>query len=256
MQNNNPGGQSADKKNKPWPPAEKIPEAHHEGSQSTPAVPPRKANPLNRILLSVILAFVILIALIVNASYTNTDKYYLRVSGGAVEIWQGTFSPDGKKRLLIMPGVIPPEKRQSVYTREQVYPLIFRYYVDKADMLMNLPGMPDFVGIKSYLNRSLVYAADEKQRQIAIARLNAVDRIILLYKADVAASKGSKAGLTAAKKYLDNAAKLNPDEIQATLIKQKLATIQKITSAMGSTGPKALKPLSTANPVAAKKSGK
>jgi hypothetical protein len=121
---------------------------------------------------------------------------------------------------------------------------------------MNLPGMPDFIGIKSYLNRSLAYAIDEKQRQIAIACLNAVDRIILLYKADVAAGKGRLAGLTAAKKYLNAAAELDPDEIQANLIKQKLASIQKLIATMDSTEPKALKPLSTDEPVAAQESGK
>jgi hypothetical protein len=121
---------------------------------------------------------------------------------------------------------------------------------------MNLPGMPDFVGIKSYLNRSLVYAINEQQRQIAIARLNAVDRIILLYKADVAASKGSIAGLTAAKKYLTGAAKLDPDEIQSNLIKQKLASIQTLIATMGSTEPKALKPLVTDKSAPAPESGK
>ena len=131
-----------------------------------------------------------------------------------------------------MPGVIPPERISSVYTQRQVYALIFPYYVDKADMLMNLPGMPDFVGIKSYLNRSLGYAIDEKQRQMAITRLNAVDRIILLYKADVAAGKGRLAGLTAAKKYLNAAAELDPDEIQANLYARALSFREEHTTSI------------------------
>ncbi|MGD9350973.1 MAG: hypothetical protein PVF71_15020, partial [Desulfobacterales bacterium] len=48
---------------------------------------------------------VILMGLVVHASYRNADKYYLKFAAGAVEIWQGTFSPGGKMRILIMPGV-------------------------------------------------------------------------------------------------------------------------------------------------------
>ena len=256
MDSDNSHGQPAGKENELRPAAEKRRVSPNENSQSSLMHKPRKASTLNRVLLSATIVLVILSVLIITASHTNTGRYYLKVSAGAVEIWQGTFSPAGKKRLLIMPGIIPPQKIQSVYTQRQVYPLIFRYYVDKADMLMNLPGMPDFVGIKSYLNRSLVYAFEQEQRQIAIARLNAVDRIILLYKADVAASKGSMVGLMAAKKYLNAAAELDPDEIQANLIKQKSASIQKLITTMGSTDPKALKPLSDDKPVAAPKSGK
>jgi hypothetical protein len=52
--------------------------------------------------------------------------------------------------------------------------------------------------------------------------------MILLYKADAAASKGTVAGLETAIKYLDQASTLGPDEIEAELIKQKLASIQKL----------------------------
>jgi hypothetical protein len=52
--------------------------------------------------------------------------------------------------------------------------------------------------------------------------------MILLYKADAAASKGTVAGLETAIKYLDQASTLGPDDIEAKLIKQKLASIQKL----------------------------
>lgn len=232
---NDSPGQPADINIQPNPPSESTSVAPDNDNQSGPPLQIRKKDPLKRGFWLAVFILVILIALIINASYTNTGKYYLKVAAGAVEIWQGTFSPAGKKRLLIMPGVIPPAEIQSVYTQAEIYPLIFQYYIDKADMLINLPGMPDFSGIKSYLNQSLVYVTEETQRHTAITRLNAVDRIILLYKADVAAGKGSKAGLTAARKYLKSAAELDPDEIQANLIKQKLTSIQEIIETMDST---------------------
>lgn len=174
------------------------------------------------------LIFIILMGLVIRASYENTEKFFLKSASGAVEIWQGTFSPGGKKRILIMPGVEVPTKTKSVYTREEVYPLAFNFYVSKADALMEVPGMPDFVGIKSYLNRALSFATTEDLRQTAHRRINQIDRMILLYKADVAAIKGTRSGLETALDYLDQAAELNPDEIETELIKKKKASIREL----------------------------
>jgi hypothetical protein len=145
-----------------------------------------------------------------------------------VEIWQGTFSPGGKKRILIMPGVQIPAKTKTAYAMEEVYPMAFNFFVSKADALMEVPGMPDFVGIKSYLNRALSFATTEDLRQTAHVRINHIDRLILLYKADVAATKGTRSGLEAALGYLDQAARLNPDEIETELIKKKKASIREL----------------------------
>ena len=171
---------------------------------------------------------VILMGLVVYASYRNADKYYLKFGAGAVEIWQGTFSPGGKKRILIMPGVQKPAQIKAVYTKEAVFPLAFHFYVSKTDALMAVTGMPDFVGIKSYLNRTLSFATTAEERQTAHARIDQIDRMILFYKADVATTKGTRKELETALEYLDQAAALNPDEIETELIKKKKASIQKI----------------------------
>jgi hypothetical protein len=176
----------------------------------------------------IILLLVTLMGLVVHASYRNADKYYLKFGAGAVEIWQGTFSPGGKKRILIMPGVQKPTDIQAVYTKKMVFPLAFNFYISKADALMAVKGMPDFVGIKSYLNRALSFAITEAHRQTAHVRINQIDRMILFYKADVAATKGTRSGLETALDYLDQAAALNPDEIETELIKKKKASIHKL----------------------------
>ncbi|MEJ2219607.1 MAG: hypothetical protein P8X80_02225 [Desulfobacterales bacterium] len=172
--------------------------------------------------------FIILMGLVIRVSYDNTAKYYLRPAAGAVEIWQGTFSPGEKKRILIMPGVQMPVKTKAVYAREDVFPLAFKFYVSKADALMEVPGMPDFVGIKSYLNRALSFATTDDLRQTAHGRINQIDRLILLYKADVAATKGTRSGFETALDYLDQAAELNPDEIETDLIRKKKASIREL----------------------------
>jgi len=176
--------------------------------------------------------FIILMGLVVRTSVYNRDKYYLKSAAGAVELWQGTFSPGGKKRILIMPGVHIPQKIKEVYAKEEVYPMAFNFYVSKADALMEVPGMPEFVGIKSYLNRALSFATTEDLRQTAHRRINQIDRMILFYKADVAATKGTRSGLEKALDYLEQAAKLNPDDIETELIKKKKASIRELLNTL------------------------
>ena len=171
---------------------------------------------------------IILMGLVIRVSYHNTAKYYLKPAAGAVEIWQGTFSPGEKKRILIMPGVQMPAKTKAIYTKEDVFPLAFKFYVSKADALMEVPGMPDFVGIKSYLKRALSFATTDDLRQAARGRIDQIDRLILLYKADVAAIKGTRSGFETALGYLDQASRLNPDEIETELIQKKKDSIREL----------------------------
>lgn len=194
----------------------------------------QSANSAKKRLLLIITGFVfiILMGLVIRASYHNTEKYYLKSAAGAVELWQGSFSPGGKKRILIMPGVLIPQQRKEVYAKEEVYPMAFNFYVSKAAALMEVPGMPDFVGIKSYLNRALSFATTEELRQTAHVRINQIDRMILFYKADVAATKGTRSGLEAALGYLDQVAALDPDDIETELIKKKKASIRELLNTL------------------------
>ena len=203
-------------------------EASQTSLQDT-AAPSRSAISKKRVLFGLTaIIFMILMGLVIRTSVDNTKKYYLNPAAGAVELWKGTFSPGGKKRILIMPGVQIPQKIKEVYAREEVYPMAFNFYVSKADALMEVPGMPDFVGIKSYLNRALSFATTEQLSQSARVRINQIDRMILFYKADVAATKGTRIGFETALKHLDQAAELNPDEIETELIKKKKASIREL----------------------------
>jgi hypothetical protein len=128
-----------------------------------------------------------------------------------------------------------PAKIKDVYTKEDVYALAFKFYISKADTLMEVPGMPDFVGIKSYLNRALSFASSDELQQTAHARINQIDRLILLYKADVAATKGTRSGLETALDYLEQAAKLTPDEIETELIQKKKASLRELLNTLEET---------------------
>ncbi|MES0446167.1 MAG: hypothetical protein ABUJ92_06445 [Desulfobacterales bacterium] len=182
-------------------------------------------DPSKKVIKYLIAAFVVLVALIIHTSFQNMNNYYLSATHGALEIWQGKFSPMGKELLLSLPGAQPPVAIKDVYSKADVFPIIFDYYVEKADMLLEVSGMPDFKGVKKYLNRALSYATPDTPMEAAYARLNNIELMILLYKADVAASKATISDLKDAKVYLTQTSKLELDEPQAEMIKQKIDAI-------------------------------
>jgi hypothetical protein len=198
------------------------------------AVSAKQSEPLPGFVKWLIGGFIVLIALIVITSYQNMQKYFVVAQHGAVEIWKGKFSPMGRKLVVIMPGVLPPAEKKAVYNREDVFPLIFQYYIYKADTLMEVPGAPDFIDIKNYLDRAMDYAITDEMQSVVKANLDNIDRTVLLYKADVAAAKGTIEDLKSAREYLDQAAALNPDEPEANLIQQKIEAVGKQIEALES----------------------
>ncbi|MEE4112671.1 MAG: hypothetical protein V2I40_07635, partial [Desulfobacteraceae bacterium] len=170
------------------------------------------------------LAFLIL--LVIGGSASNSFNYYLTENQGALEVWKGKFSPIGKKLLITLPGVSAPAEKKETYRSADVYPIIFQYYIDKADVLLDVPGIPDFEGIKATLKTALEYGSNNALRTLAYQRLDNIDRLILTYKADVAASRGTIDDLKAAIGFLNAANQLTTDKAQAELIARTIAAHQ------------------------------
>lgn len=172
--------------------------------------------------------FVILVlaALVVYSSFSNIKNYYIKATDGAIEIWQGRFAPMSRGLFITLYGAQAPQSIKEVYSKEEVFPLIFNYYVNRADALLDIPGMPDFDGIKFYLNKAISFGTTDDLRKKAYVRLNSIDMMILQYKADVAASKETIDGFKTALEYLNKAALLDLDDSQNKLIKQKIESIR------------------------------
>ncbi|NQT10556.1 MAG: hypothetical protein HQ573_05230 [Desulfobacteraceae bacterium] len=171
--------------------------------------------------------FVILVlaALVIYSSFSNIKNYYIKATDGAVEIWQGKFAPMSRGLFITLPGAQAPQLIKEVYSKEEVFPIIFSYYVDRADALLDIPGMPDFDGIKFYLNKAISFGTTDDLRKKAYARLNSIDMMIFQYKADVAASKETIDGFKTALEYLNKAALLDLDDNQRKLINQKTESL-------------------------------
>lgn len=183
-------------------------------------------------------AFAVVIAIILFASFSNASKYYLKAGDSGVEVWQGSFSPTDTELLMALPGIQAPESVKSVYSRDEVYPFVFGYYIKKADALWNAPGMPDIKKMKAYLNKAISYGTRGNIRD-AYSRLKKIDVIVLMSKADIFASKGSMTGFQEALSCLNKADKLEKANLlgleasgsQGDLIKGKIEVVSNLVKA-------------------------
>jgi len=180
------------------------------------------ADPAEKMLYYGGAGIVILVLIVIIASWMNTQHYYIKSNEGAVDIWQGTFAPKGAERLMSVPGLQLTEPIKDTYTANEVFPIIYQYYLDKADTLLNVPGMPDFDGVKEYLDKSLTYATTREMKTVIKDRLDAINLMVLLYKADVAASKNSLEALETAMAYLKEALAYHMDDLESTRVKHKV----------------------------------
>ena len=199
--------------------------------------PPKKGlDPMERMIRLAIAGFALVIAIMLIASSSNSSKYYVRPAAGALEIWQGNFAPMGECLLIALPGAQPLESVKDAYTKEDAFPIVFNYYIEKADALLETPGLPDFKAVKAYLNEALSFGTTVNVRE-AYARLKNIDLIVLMNLADIAASKGTAAGLETALVHLNKAAAmvnkavlLEVDSKQTEFINRKLELIKEMSA--------------------------
>jgi len=188
----------------------------------------KRPNPRATGMMILAAGIIFLMALVIAASVSNRASYYLTAANGAVEIWQGRFAPMGKVKILILPGAQAPVPVKDIYNKKEINAIAFSYYIDRADMLLEASDMPDFSDIKRYLKMALSHGVTDEMRRTASKRLNTIDMMIYLYKADVAASKGTLADFKKALEYMGKAAGLELDAAQSDLVNKKIQFIKEL----------------------------
>lgn len=179
-------------------------------------------DPMNRIVKIAVAAAATVVFLLLAISYNNSSKYYIYPKDNAIEIWKGQFSPKDKAFFMVLHGTPAVEPVKESYTEKDVFPLVFNYLVDKADTLLEVPGLPDFEGIKNYLHQARNYVVDNEMQTAVTTRLNNIERMTLLYKADVAISKDNVVALGSAIGLLKKASMLTHSSAQEDEIAQKI----------------------------------
>ena len=166
--------------------------------------------------------------LLVFSSYSNTKHYYIEEKDGAVEIWRGTFTPMGKTRLMIMPGIQMPQAQKEVYAWQDAYRLMYQYYIDKADAILEVPGVPDTAGLTKNLEKAISYAPNRELRDAARARMVGIRMQTLIHKAQAALNRGTIESATAAIGFLKEAAQYDMSAAEADLVQRKIEEAETI----------------------------
>lgn len=217
-------------------PAPKPPAPADEPPIITAVGQAEEPEPMSRAIKLGIAGAILLVLILLGVSQNNSAKYYIHPKEGALEIWKGRFSPKDNRFFMVLHGVQLEQAPKAVYTRAEVFPMIFAYYLEKADTLLEVRGLPDFEGIKGYLYQAQSYAITPAMKNNVDGRLNSIERMILLYKADVAISKNTKASLAAALKALQKASALVANPTQQQEIDQKIELIKRRQVELTSTG--------------------
>jgi ABC-type branched-subunit amino acid transport system ATPase component len=123
--------------------------------------------------------------------------------------------------VVILADVKLPSEMKTTGSAKGVFPFVAKYYVDQADRLYHVPGIPDFKNIEYFLNQARVYAVTPELEKEVSSRLTAIDFSVLLNKAEIAIQSGTPEDLEAAMGYLGEAKRLDLDEAQAQLIANK-----------------------------------
>ncbi len=191
--------------------------------------PPTKtevSDPMDKIIKLAAAGVILILLLIIGYSYNNKNKYYIKPVQDGIEIWQGRFAPMGEELLASLNGVSAPEYIKEVYKAEEVLPLAFGYFVDQADSILNIKGIPDLKAIKETLDKALSFSSTKEEREIVQYRLNSMEKHILQLRANVAASRGTPEDVAIAIGILSDVLKMNMDEQQKSMIQSRIEYLQ------------------------------
>ena len=195
-----------------------------------PPTPFKGADPVDRTMKFVIAGFGLLILVLIAVSASNSKSYAIKPANGGIEIWKGSFAPIGEKRFMVLSGMQAPEPLKSRYSQEEAFSLTFDYYLNKADALLDVSGIPDLEGIRQYLKTASSYATNKAQQVSVNKRLNNIDYMLLIYRADVALGKGTLDGAENAIAYLEQAGSMEPDKNQIEIVKGRMDAARKIVA--------------------------
>ncbi|NOY68828.1 MAG: hypothetical protein GXP53_04960 [Deltaproteobacteria bacterium] len=132
----------------------------------------------------------VIISLIVIASLLNIRHYYIVPTRTGLEISKGDFTPKGKEDIAFLLLAKAPEKIKDVYTKSEVYAIIYWHYIKKAGALARSTNLSDLKNAKKYIDNARAYALSSEDFDRVKTQLNRINAKI---KA-IAPATGKKMG--------------------------------------------------------------
>lgn len=189
-------------------------------SGAPPETDATTSDPVMRAMKIGIAALCVVVLMVLWASFANSKRYYISEDRHGMTILQGAFSPTGKRVLAVLPGRQPADPVQAVYSRKEVFPLIFQFHMDQADAQLAEAGLPDFDTIQTRLDNADAFALNKEMRASVTQRRNHLQRTQLIHQAHVEISKDTLPAMSMALQHLRQAQRLAADPVQLETINQ------------------------------------
>jgi hypothetical protein len=214
-------------------PAEPMPEVFERPRYEAPDwVLTEKPRPMGKAITFGLCGLVLLVVIMVGASFSNRGKFHLKNAEAGVQVLRGKFAPTGTELVMSLNGMRISDPIREAYSEKDAYLVISNYFLKKADEALDAPGGPDFAKISRHLRQAILYASTKESRNLAQLRLNSMNFLSLLHKADVALTKGKLPDLRTAKAYLEEADSYAVMDYQSELIRTRQATLDKMIAAL------------------------
>jgi hypothetical protein len=177
-------------------------------------------------------ALALLVAIIAAASFSNRSKFYLKEVDSGLEVWRGKFAPAGTELVYTLDGVTAPAPLRDSYSKKEISPILFGYFLDKADTVLNVPAGPDIPEMKAHLRQAAAFAPSAALQSQVQRRLKGVAFIVAFHKADVALSKGTLPDLRVAKSSLASAYASASTDSQRELVAKTQTVVDEAMAAL------------------------
>jgi hypothetical protein len=221
----------AEEPRKPEPVEKAMPEVFTGPKYEPPdRVLTARPHPMAKAIKGGLYGLALLIAILIAASFSNRGKFYLENADGAVHMLRGKFAPTGTELVTSLEGIKMVNPTRDVYSKKEAYLIVCNHFQKKADEVLNEPGGPDFAKINTYLKRAASHAPTKELRDLVQLRLNGMNFLVLLHRADVAFTKGTLPDLQAAKEYLDKAHLYASMDYQRDLLGKRQAEVGRMVA--------------------------
>ena len=106
-----------------------------------------------------------LVSLTLGASINNAKKFYIKQTKAGVEIWKGQFAPMNTQKVVFLEGLHLPGITHKIYSKQEVFPITYNYYLGLADTLIKEQALPDFQPIIDLVDKAADFATTPKEKE-------------------------------------------------------------------------------------------
>jgi transposase-like protein len=193
-----------------------------------PSDTPPPQEPMDKTFKYAIGAFACVIAILLLASLSNSNKFYFEKSDQMVQLWQGRFAPMGWNLAASFsdPKILKGVSEKKTYGKKQAYGILSDHFIKRADEILKTGETPDLKAARSYLAHASKYARTDARRRDVRTRLNRMNFLVLLGKGELARSKGTVPDFETAKGYLTQAIPFASNDLEKDMLTKSLAAIE------------------------------